>query len=304
MTDSHGTALPIASIVIPAHNEEMVLARNLELLLGPTAAGEFDVVVVPNGCSDRTAEVARDAGVRVVETPISGKAHALRLGDAACVTFPRIYLDADVELSAAAARALVAACNDPAVLACAPEPILDLTGTGWFVRRVHKVHEKLIASRRGLAGAGAYVLTRRGHGRAFPIPDVISDDGWVHGSFAPDERVVVRQAQSVVRPAGTVRTHLNRRLRVRRGNRQLVALGRAAPEGPLRAGGLVGLIRARQASPVDAFCYLAMLSLDRFATATRRRQDVGWGTDGSTRLPAKVGSGEGEADGVEPTHAA
>ena len=54
--------------------------------------------VVANACTDRTAEIAREAGVRVVEISTPGKANALRLGDAECVTFPRIYVDADIEL--------------------------------------------------------------------------------------------------------------------------------------------------------------------------------------------------------------
>ena len=86
---------PIASVVIPAHNEGAVLARSLQRLLSGSAPGELDVVVVPNGCSDQTAEVARRAGVRVLETPVAGKVNALRLGEAACRTFPRVYLDAD-----------------------------------------------------------------------------------------------------------------------------------------------------------------------------------------------------------------
>ena len=55
-------------IVIPAHNEETVIGRCLEVLLDGAAEGEFQVVVVPNGCSDRTADVARRYPVTVVET--------------------------------------------------------------------------------------------------------------------------------------------------------------------------------------------------------------------------------------------
>src|SRR4029453_5875952 len=108
--------------------------------------------------------------------------NALRLGDAECVTFPRVYLDADVVMDAASIRDLVDACNEPGVVACAPQPELDLTGTGAVVRRVHRVHEALVGPRRALAGAGCYVLTEAGHGRVFPMPDVISDDGLVHAS--------------------------------------------------------------------------------------------------------------------------
>ena len=95
---------PLASIVIPAHNEEAVLARCLRVLLAGSLPGELDVIVVANACTDRTAEIAREAGVRVLETSTPGKANALRLGDAECVTFPRIYVDADIELENSSVR--------------------------------------------------------------------------------------------------------------------------------------------------------------------------------------------------------
>jgi hypothetical protein len=278
-----GEGQPIVSIVVPAHNEEAVLDGNLRRLLAGTKPGEFDVIVVPNACSDGTAEVARRVGVRVVETRVPGKVPALRLGDEACRTFPRIYLDADVELTAQSVRTLVAAAARPGVLACAPAPRLDLDGVGRVVRRVHRVHEHLIAPSRALSGVGVYVLTERGHARVFPMPDVISDDGWVHASFTPDERAVVPEARSLVRPARTVAAHLNRRVRVRRGNRQLAELGRPAPEGRLRLRSLVALVTGRTVGPVDAGCYLAVLALDRVLTRLRPADRAGWGSDASSR---------------------
>ncbi|MFF3442166.1 glycosyltransferase [Streptosporangium sp. NPDC002721] len=280
-----GERSPLVSVVVPAHNEEAVIATGLSRLLAGTEPGEFDVVVVANACSDGTAEAAGRAGVRVLETPVAGKANALRLGDEACRTFPRVYLDADVELGAASVRALVAAAGRPGVLACAPVPVCDLDGVGWMARRLHRVHDQLIAPFRALAGAGVYVLTEQGHGRVFPMPDVISDDGWVHGAFAPHERVVVPEAGSLVRPARTVAAHLRRRVRVRMGNRQLAALGRTAAEGRLRLGSLGALVAGRKVSPLDAGCYLAVLLMDRTLTRVRtlRGGQVRWGTDTGSR---------------------
>jgi hypothetical protein len=284
--DAGSTPRPVVSIVVPAHNEAAVIEGNLRRLLSGTAAGEFDVVVVANACSDRTAELARQVdGVRVIETPTPGKPHALRLGDAACLTFPRLYLDADVEMGAASVRALVLACAAPEVLAGAPVPELNLDGVGGVARRVHRVHEQLIAPTRALAGVGAYLLTEPGHARVFPIPDVISDDGWVHTSFAPNERVVVPAARSLVRPARTVSAYLNRRVRVRRGNRQLAELGRSVPGGRLRLRSLVALVTGRRVSPLDGGCYLAVLALDRVLTRVRPGDDTAWGSDTSSRLP-------------------
>ena len=276
---------PAVSIVIPAHNEEAVIAGNLRRLLDGSEPGEFDIIVVANACKDGTAAAAGTVpGVRVLDTEVPGKPNALRMGDAECAAFPRIYLDADVRLDAASVRELVAACAQPGVLACSPVPALDLTGAGPVVRRVHKVHDALIAPHRALAGVGAYVLTEAGHERVFPMPDVISDDGLIHASFAPHERVVVRSAHSVVRPAATVRSYLNRRVRVRRGNKQLVELGRTGPDSKITLSALGGLVRARRVSVVDSGCYLTVLVLDRALTRLRNRRGDVWASDSSTRV--------------------
>ncbi|TDE41350.1 glycosyltransferase [Nonomuraea mesophila] len=271
---------PAVSVVIPAHNEEAVVAEGLDLLLAGTEPGEFDVVVVANACTDGTARAAARPGVRVLETATPGKVNALRLGDAACAAFPRVYLDADVRIDAASVRALAGAVGRPGVLACAPRPEWDLSGTGPVVRRVHRVHDRLVAPSRALAGVGVYVLNERGHERAFPLPDVISDDGWVDGCFTGGERVVVAGARSVVRPARTVRAHLRRRVRVRQGNRQLAELG--VPARPLRPRALGALLASRAVGPLDAACYLAVLLLDRLLTRARGGR-TSWGTDAGSR---------------------
>ena len=50
----------VVSIVVPAHNEEAVIAANLRRLLEGSAPGEFDVVVVANACADGTAAATGD----------------------------------------------------------------------------------------------------------------------------------------------------------------------------------------------------------------------------------------------------
>jgi hypothetical protein len=238
--------------------------------------------VVANACTDRTAEIAREAGVRVVETSTPGKANALRLGDAECVTFPRIYVDADIELDNSSVRALVAALAGTDALAAAPVPILDLVGASGPVRRVHWVHEQLMAPRRALSGVGVYVLTEGGHRRIFPLPDVLSDDGLVDRSFTVGERLVVGGAAVVVRPPRTLRAHLQRRIRIRQGCRQLDALGMPDPEGRLRLRSLGQLVAYGSVTPLDAAFYLGVLVVDRVVTH-RQSPSIVWKTDATSR---------------------
>lgn len=66
-------------IIIPAWNEEAPLPKVLGSLR--STAPSCDVVVVSDGSTDRTAEVARDAGAAVVELPYNlGIGGALRAG--------------------------------------------------------------------------------------------------------------------------------------------------------------------------------------------------------------------------------
>ena len=56
-------------VLIPAHNEERVIGdiiRNLEEMDYPREL--YDYYVIADNCTDRTAEVARKAGARVIET--------------------------------------------------------------------------------------------------------------------------------------------------------------------------------------------------------------------------------------------
>src|ERR1700682_6135663 len=93
------TLVSAFSVIIAAHNEEKVLARCLDALLADSRPGELEVLVVANGCTDRTVEIARSYGiVGVIEIPEASKHAALNAGDAAATVFPRAYLDADITI--------------------------------------------------------------------------------------------------------------------------------------------------------------------------------------------------------------
>ncbi|GAA3104475.1 glycosyltransferase involved in cell wall biosynthesis [Kribbella aluminosa] len=66
-----GGPRPRFSVVIPAFNEERLIAECLRSLARQDFAGGYEVIVVDNNCTDRTAEIARSCGAIVVpeETP-------------------------------------------------------------------------------------------------------------------------------------------------------------------------------------------------------------------------------------------
>jgi glycosyltransferase involved in cell wall biosynthesis len=69
------------SVIVPAYNEETLLPGCLDSLLTQSAdPASYEVVVVDNHSTDRSAGIARNKGVRVEEEPRKGYVHAIRRG--------------------------------------------------------------------------------------------------------------------------------------------------------------------------------------------------------------------------------
>lgn len=98
---------PRVAILIPAHNEEAGLLSTLASLQPQLAVGDR-ILVVADNCSDRTADVARQAGADVVErshAELRGKGYALDFGMQALASAAPdvvIIVDADCIVGAGA----------------------------------------------------------------------------------------------------------------------------------------------------------------------------------------------------------
>jgi glycosyltransferase involved in cell wall biosynthesis len=93
------------SIVIPAFNEERLLGGSLTQIKSAAAAftqigWEVELIVCDNNSTDRTAEIARDAGAMVAFEAINQIARARNSGAAAAAGDWLIFVDADSHPSA------------------------------------------------------------------------------------------------------------------------------------------------------------------------------------------------------------
>jgi len=210
-----------ASIVIPAHNEERTIGRLLDALTADAQTGEFDVLVVTNGCTDKTADVAHGyrPAVRVVDIEVSSKYEALKRGDIEASVFPRLYIDSDVEIDTAGVRALISALSGP-VLAAAPIRVIPRQGTGRLVRAYYDVWEQLPQVRTAAFGRGVVAVSQAGYERIRALPPTMSDDLAMTAAFGADERTLVPQAEVVIWPPRTIRDLMRRRVRINTGNAQ------------------------------------------------------------------------------------
>lgn len=268
------------SIVIPAHNEEASITRCLVPLARLVSAGEVDVIVSLNGCSDSTEERARAfAGVSLVLSDVPSKAAALRRAEGHSELMPRIYVDADVRLDGDSARLLLEWLAQPGRLAARPSVEHDTEGASWVVRAYYRARSRIPELDSGLWGAGCYALSAEGRYRFETFPDEVADDLFVDSRFARHEIHILRDARVVVttpRRASDLLAILGRH---QEGN---TSLRRADSSVPASTGQtLRALLRGTPRLPgpfVDLVVYIAFAAASRLPRRSRR-----WARDESSR---------------------
>lgn len=289
------TRQPRAAVIIPAHNEATVIGRCLTTLLEAAEPWEFEVVVACNGCGDATAEVARQAapGARVLEIGEANKARALQAGDEAALGFPRIYLDADIELDTASARLLAGTLTgERAAVAASPAMVVRLDDRPWTIRAFYQVWRSLPWSGTTHLGDGCYGLSAAGRARFTRWPALVADDLFANRLFAPAERRSVPGATFVVHPPRTIRSLTNVRTRVYAGNLEyghaVAHSGRlgARPD-RARLGPYLSLVRSPGVLPA-LVVYLAVTLTAKARARWRRLAGSGvgvWNRDDTARTP-------------------
>ena len=266
------------SIVIPAHNEASVIERTLRSLEPLAASDGTQIIVACNGCTDDTAEIARrHPGVVVIEIEQSSKPAALNAGDAVATAWPRLYLDADIELHPGAVRAVVGALREPGVLAARPVFRYDTTGASPIVRAYYRARDRLPATHKSLWGAGVYAMNEEGHERLGTFAAQTADDLLVERAFGPAEKRIVDTEPARVRTARSLTGLLAILSRQHRGNRE--AKGKSTGGSTSRT--LIATVRG-PLSLADALVYAALAVVGRHLARARAGRS-GWERDDSSR---------------------
>ena len=88
-------ALPPVTVIIPAFNEEAVIGGTIRSVQAADHP-EVEIIVVDDGSSAATADIAKQAGVLVLQQPVNrGKAAALNAGIAQARGTHLVTVDAD-----------------------------------------------------------------------------------------------------------------------------------------------------------------------------------------------------------------
>ena len=106
---------PSIAVLIPAHNESLVITKTIQTIL-PQLLPQDQLLVVADNCTDDTANIARSLGANIVErfnTTLRGKGYALDHGIQYLHNRPPqvvMIVDADCSISAHFIQVLAQAC--------------------------------------------------------------------------------------------------------------------------------------------------------------------------------------------------
>lgn len=188
------------SVIIPASNEEAWIGRCLDAVLASAPVpGGAEVVVVANGCRDRTAATARARadrataagwGFTVLDLAQGSKPGALNAGDAAASGDLRAYLDADCVVTPGVFAALVRALDGAAPRYAGATPVIPRPRSR-VTRAYARFWQRLPFARSVAPGFGLFAVNAAGRARWAEFPRIISDDTFVRLQFQPGERVQV-----------------------------------------------------------------------------------------------------------------
>ena len=275
------------SVVIPAFNESAVIGRCIECLFEQQEIERIEVVVVPNGCDDDTAEIARGFGdrVTVIELDQGSKIMALNAGDAACTVFPRVYLDADIELSSDC----LARCHDAlkhGCMAVSPTAHFVTKNSGFIIRSFFQAWMRTPYHSDGhMVGTGFYAMSEEGRARFDRFPPIIDDDGFAYQLFTRAERRTLTDCTFDVFAPRTLKGLIAIQTRSRLGSLELAAKGYAPREEQREGTTPRSMLAHLWRHPISSSIYITIKMIIRIRARRQFRKnrfDV-WERDESTR---------------------
>ena len=163
---------PSISIVLPAYNEADYVGDAI-LSLRTQKYANLEVIVVPNACTDNTAEVARMFADQVIETPVQGISHARNLGYAASKGDIVAFMDSDSRAAPNLLETVAKLCArgydcGKAKIRPSDDPRLRAVIWCWYVEHVSRQAEK---AGQGQNGAGAFLFLTRDLAKRVELAD-------------------------------------------------------------------------------------------------------------------------------------
>lgn len=282
-----------ATIIVPVHDEVVVLGRTLRDLLAQVDAIEHGgkagsprqirIIVACNGCTDDSAELARtlDPRLEVIELPEASKPAALNRANN-LANGHRVFIDADVSLSPTALADVLELLDRDEVDAAAPQPLLTAVQpslpTRWYLDVWHRApywYSNLI-------GGGFYAIAEQAIAPLGDFPALIADDLFVLSSIPPHRRATTTASTFTHLVPDTLRAIHHQETRRLAGRDQFVQWSQARG---LQADPVLGdrrwltaLMAQPRLAPKVALYLAVRLTARRRGQRALRRGSLRWGT--------------------------
>lgn len=162
MSHTPSASVTSISVLIPAFNEEALIAKTIESVQQSFAqAGHagFEIVVCDNNSTDRTAEIVRGTGARVVFEPHNQIARARNTAARHATGDWLIFIDADTLLPVELLRATLETMSKEPVCAGGATVAFDRSDVPAAALRIVRFWNAI--SRIAQIAAGSYVFCRR-----------------------------------------------------------------------------------------------------------------------------------------------
>lgn len=217
-------------VIIPAHNEAATLPLCIRSLVNQDFPGRLQIIVAVNGSTDGSAQLARelagDVGarghrLRVIELQQASKAAALNAADALADQGPRVYIDADIQLSPGALSAVAAELTGTTGIHLSAPRLSVAAPRSRISACYSEIWKRLPYVQDEVMGCGFYGVSEAGRQRWGLFPEIISDDKFVRLHFADHERRVTPTAAFQIRLPEGFAELVKVRGRWCRGNRDL-----------------------------------------------------------------------------------
>ncbi len=215
------------TIVIPAFNEQAVISDCLTSLLHQECKAPVEVIISANGCVDNTVSISEsyrarfiDSGfeLKILQSPIGNKNHALNLADTHAKYAARLYLDADVTCSTGLLNEMVDALQTKAPVYVSGDLSIP-AGESFYSNAYGKIWRSLPYIRNTVTGIGCYAVNESGRRLWGAFPTIHSDDKFVRMLFSTGQRLKTRASYAWPVPQGFF-TLIKVRSRWIKGNKQ------------------------------------------------------------------------------------
>ena len=231
------TFLPTVTIVIPAHNEEAVIAAKLDNILSiDYPQDRLQVIVCDDASDDRTVEIVRgylSKGIDLSEGARSGKVGALNRALSLATGEFFVITDADIILNIDSLREIISNFADKSVGCVIAQTRmmnseLETSETGGLYWRYEALIRQSESDLHSTVAATGHLMGLR---RVImqPIPaNVILDDFYLAMMTISQGYRVISEPKAVVweRPTKSIGDDVNRRRRLTAGRYQIISMGR------------------------------------------------------------------------------